>query len=75
MYHGSSHSTNQYTVDTIDPEASFISWGTGNRYGHPAQQVLDRLPVTSRVTLTNDCNNTLDYTGADIANGDIRGTM
>ena len=70
-HHGSSHSTSQYYVDTLDPEASFISCGTDNRYGHPAQQVLDRLTATGRVYLTNDCNNTLDYKGAKIANGDI----
>lgn len=41
-HHGSAYSTNQLFVDTLLPEAGFISVGN-NSYGHPVQAVLDRL--------------------------------
>ena len=69
-HHGSSHSNNQFYVDTLDPEVSFISCGS-NGYGHPAQPVLDRLLVTGEVYLTNMCDETRDYGDAVIFNGDI----
>jgi hypothetical protein len=36
-HHGSSHSTNQFFVDTLRPQASLISCGVENSHGHPAQ--------------------------------------
>ena len=39
-HHGSSHSTNQFFVDTLQPQASLISCGEGNSHGHPTQIVL-----------------------------------
>ena len=41
-HHGSATSTNQLFLDTILPEVAIISTGN-NTYGHPAQEVLDRL--------------------------------
>jgi beta-lactamase superfamily II metal-dependent hydrolase len=41
-HHGSSHSTNQFFIDTLNPEVCIISVGE-NTYGHPAQEVMDRL--------------------------------
>lgn len=69
-HHGSQHSTSQYYVDTLDPDASAISCGN-NTYGHPGQAVLDRLLGTGDVYLTNMCDTTRNYGAAVIVNGDI----
>jgi beta-lactamase superfamily II metal-dependent hydrolase len=69
-HHGSSHSSNQYYIDTLNPDEAFISCGN-NSYGHPDQAVLDRLKATANVYLTNMCDETRDYSGTTIVNGDI----
>lgn len=69
-HHGSGHSTNQYYVDTLDPDASAISCGS-NTFGHPAQAVLDRLNATGDVYVTNLCDETRDYGAAVLVEGDI----
>ncbi|NOZ00030.1 MAG: hypothetical protein GXP40_12655 [Chloroflexi bacterium] len=42
-HHGSSHSTNDNFVATLNPTAAIYSVGSTNTYGHPDQTVLDRL--------------------------------
>ncbi len=69
-HHGSDHSTNQYYVDTLNPDVSAISCGS-NTYGHPSQRVLDTLKATSDVYLTNYCTTDTDYTGTIVVDGDI----
>jgi hypothetical protein len=69
-HHGSGHSSNQYYVDTLDPDASAISCGS-NTFGHPAQEVLDRLNGTGDVYVTNLCDETRDYGAAVLVEGDI----
>lgn len=69
-HHGSSHSSSQYYVDTLDPLTSFISCGD-NTFGHPAQAVLDRLLATSDVYITNLCDTTRNYGSAVLLDGDI----
>lgn len=69
-HHGSGHSTNQYYVDTLNPDAAAISCGS-NTFGHPAQGVLDRLLATGDVYLTNLCDTTRNYGASVIVNGDI----
>jgi beta-lactamase superfamily II metal-dependent hydrolase len=70
-HHGSSHSTNQFYVDTLEPADAFIS--CGSTYDHPAQEVLDRLTATADVYQTNECEieEPRDYTGVHTATGDI----
>ena len=41
--HGSRYSTDEALLDDITPETALISVGAGNTYGHPTQEVLDRL--------------------------------
>lgn len=69
-HHGSSHSSNQYYVDTLNPDASAISCGA-NTFGHPGQDVVDRLLDTGDLYITNLCDETRDYGEAVLVEGDI----
>jgi competence protein ComEC len=42
-HHGSKYATSENFIKRVQPEAAIISDGAWNRYGHPAQSVLDRL--------------------------------
>ena len=42
-HHGSKYANSQDFLDRVKPEVAIISCGEWNRYGHPAQIVLDRL--------------------------------
>jgi len=42
-HHGSCSSTTQRFLDTVDPEVAIISVGAENRFGHPCEEVLERL--------------------------------
>jgi beta-lactamase superfamily II metal-dependent hydrolase len=42
-HHGSKYATSQDFINRVKPEVAIISDGAWNRYGHPAQSVLDRL--------------------------------
>ncbi len=53
-HHGSKTSTMQSFLDTIDAEYAIISCGADNDYGHPTQQLLDRLAQYRDVTPDGD---------------------
>lgn len=42
-HHGSKYATSENLLKRMRPEAAIISNGESNRYGHPSQEVLDRL--------------------------------
>jgi beta-lactamase superfamily II metal-dependent hydrolase len=42
-HHGSKYATSENLLKRVKPEVAIISDGEWNRYGHPAQSVLDRL--------------------------------
>lgn len=69
-HHGSSHSSNQYFMNTLMPKVSMISCGA-NSYGHPDQNVLNRMLASGSVYLTNMCDTTRNYGASTILNGDI----
>lgn len=70
-HHGSSHSSSKNYVETLKPQASFISCGFENSHGHPAQESLDRLLAVSDVYLPNLCEPEREYKSSIITNGDI----
>jgi competence protein ComEC len=46
-HHGSKYATTEDFVKAVKPEVAIISDGEFNRYGHPAQSVLDRLKAAN----------------------------
>jgi beta-lactamase superfamily II metal-dependent hydrolase len=46
-HHGSKYATSENFIKRVQPEAAIISDGGWNRYGHPAQSVLDRLKTAN----------------------------
>ena len=42
-HHGSNTSSTQAFIDAVAPEISIISVGEGNSYGHPHEEIIDRL--------------------------------
>ncbi|MEN9341851.1 MAG: hypothetical protein RIQ54_107 [Candidatus Parcubacteria bacterium] len=45
-HHGSRYATSQFFVDAIHPRIAVIEYGLGNTYGHPSQEVVDRLTAS-----------------------------
>jgi beta-lactamase superfamily II metal-dependent hydrolase len=46
-HHGSKYATAKDFLERVRPEVAIISCGDWNRYGHPAQAVLDRLKAAN----------------------------
>src|SRR5262249_49564843 len=55
-HHGSRYATSVRFLEAVAPEAAVISVGGGNRYGHPAQQTLDRLRKAGVKVYRTDLN-------------------
>lgn len=62
-HHGSKNSTTAALLDTVRPEYVFISVGEGNRYGHPAEETLERLYESGCIIYRTDENGTIIYRG------------
>lgn len=55
-HHGSKGSSSQDFLEKLKPEIAVISAGKGNRYGHPAEETLERLgAIGAKIYSTIDC--------------------
>ena len=62
-HHGSKYSTGTHLLDATTPETAIISVGEFNSYGHPAQEVLDRLASVGCTVYRTDRDGTIIYRG------------
>jgi len=53
-HHGSKYATSQEFVGRVQPETAIISVGGWNRYGHPAQSIMDRLKAANAKVYRTD---------------------
>ncbi len=60
-HHGSSSSSSEAFLDAIDAEIVVISCGTGNKYGHPNQPVLDRYEERDMTVYRTDLEGTIVF--------------
>jgi beta-lactamase superfamily II metal-dependent hydrolase len=60
-HHGSKSSTSEVLLTEIHPREAIISVGAGNRYGHPAPDILNRLNQHGISILRTDQNGTITY--------------
>ena len=60
-HHGSKDSTSEELLQVVKPETVIISAGKGNRYGHPHQELLDRLAQFGCTVLRTDLQGTIIY--------------
>lgn len=71
-HHGSKNSTNQLFLDKIKPKFSIVSVGAKNRYGHPTNEVLEKIEALGAKILRTDLNGDIriksDGTGVVLAN-------
>lgn len=57
-HHGSETSSSERFIQTVAPEISIISVGKDNSYGHPHQEILDRLEeADSKIYRTDEVGN------------------
>lgn len=60
-HHGSKTSTSEVFLKHIRPQTAIISVGRDNYYGHPHQEVLDRLEMLNIETRRTDVEGTITY--------------
>jgi beta-lactamase superfamily II metal-dependent hydrolase len=69
-HHGSKYATTEDFIRAVKPEAAIISNGEFNRYGHPAQAVLDRLKAANVKLYRTDLQGQIQITSTgQIKNG------
>ncbi|HEY3027017.1 MAG TPA: ComEC/Rec2 family competence protein [Pyrinomonadaceae bacterium] len=61
-HHGSKYATSQDFTNRVKPEVAIISDGAWNRYGHPAQAVLDRLKAAGAKVYRTDLQGEITIT-------------
>jgi len=61
-HHGSKYATSQDFINRVKPEVAIISDGAWNRYGHPAQGVLDRLKAAEAKVYRTDLQTEITIT-------------
>ncbi len=53
-HHGSKYATSEEFLDKVKPREAVISVGKNNRYGHPAQEAIDRLKARGIIIKRTD---------------------
>lgn len=71
-HHGSAHSSNPFWLETLRPQASVISCGTGNPWGHPTEKALSRLLASPGNKVYQTQRGVLGQDDLRIAKGRIR---
>ncbi|MCC5895021.1 MAG: DNA internalization-related competence protein ComEC/Rec2 [Alkalibacterium sp.] len=61
-HHGSATSTHENFLKQIAPEVTLTSVGTGNRFGHPNQETVNRLENNQSDNYRTDINGSILYT-------------
>jgi competence protein ComEC len=61
-HHGSKYATSQDFINRVQPAVAIISDGAWNRYGHPAQSVLDRLKAAGAKIYRTDLQSEISIT-------------
>src|SRR2546426_5100863 len=61
-HHGSKYATSENFLKRVQPEGAIISDGEWNRYGHPAQSVLDRLKAMNAKVFRTDLQGEISLT-------------
>lgn len=59
-HHGSARGTTDPFLEAVGPELAIVSVGTGNRFGHPAAAVLERLAERGVAVLRTDLQGTVE---------------
>lgn len=70
-HHGSKTSSNASFLEQITPTAALISVGNDNHYGHPAQEVLERLKDSGTVIYQTEAGNGGKLPESHIIDGNI----
>mgnify|MGYP002513805638 CR=1 FL=1 len=60
-HHGSKYSTTETLLETVKPEYIFVSAGSGNPYGHPANEMLERAAKYGCAVYRTDIHGTLTF--------------
>lgn len=64
-HHGSKDSSAEQFINQLNPKIALISVGRDNRYGHPAEEVLQRLKNSETPVLRTDRQGAIIYTYKD----------
>ncbi len=66
-HHGSKSSSSEPWLETVSPEICLISCGRHNRYGHPADEVVERIMNTGADIYRTDLNGAIEITMPAVA--------
>jgi beta-lactamase superfamily II metal-dependent hydrolase len=67
-HHGSKYASSSDFLKRVKPEIAIVSCGAWNRYGHPAQAVLDRLKAANVKLYRTDLHGEITITSRGAAN-------
>ncbi len=70
-HHGSAHQSNEYWLKTLQPQASVISCGADNPYGHPSPPAIDRLAASRGNHIYQTTKGTGDTSRQKVVNSNV----